>query len=61
MELPSRLAIFIFALVVAACAYVHNQTLRWRGLTKDQAQWATATTVALFGIIYIALVVVGIA
>ena len=60
MDLPSWLSISLFALIVGGGSYVLRRVLRWRGLTKDQMQWAVFSIMIFFIFIVVALQVLGI-
>jgi ABC-type spermidine/putrescine transport system permease subunit I len=54
MNLPTWLSILLYALIVYVGGQGVWRILKWRGLTKEQIQWAIFVVVVFMIIIYIA-------
>ncbi len=55
MDLPTWLRAILFGLIIGGGGYVLRRVLRWRGLTKDQMQWAVFSIMIFFIFILVAL------
>jgi Kef-type K+ transport system membrane component KefB len=54
MNLPTWLSILIFAIIAYVGALGVWRILKWKGLTKEQIQWAIFVVVVFMIVLYIA-------